>query len=229
MKPAVQLFVPCYVDQLHPQAGIAAVELLESLGYVVHVEPSVACCGQPFANSGSAREGMETTALWFARTPHQRPVVVLSSSCAVHLDHNRATGASHRVFEICEFLQQHHGASLGGSLSARVCLHSSCHGLRDSGSDRAARELLSAVRLLEVRRPARAEECCGFGGTFSDAFPRMSVAMGADRLESILETEPEELVATDLSCLVHLQGIARARGLKLPIRHVVEVLREATA
>lgn len=222
------LFVPCYVDYLHPQAGFAAVRLLESLGHEVAVQDATICCGQPLTNSGSKDAGAGATSAWYRAMRDAGTVVVLSSSCTVHLSGHRPPHAARvPVIEVCEFLRDHHGEQLDGHLEARVCLHSACHGLRGTGSNRAAIGLLSRVGGLTTVQARRNNECCGFGGTFSTSFPRLSIAMGRDRIREIEQLEVHEVVATDLSCLLHLRGIARAGGTDLRIRHVVEVLDAA--
>ena len=220
------LFVPCYVDYLHPQAGIAAVHLLESLGHEVRVRTQAVCCGQPLSNSGCQRQGSDVTQAWFRSHEDAGTVVVLSSSCTVHLTHNRPAGHDLAVVEICEFLFDH-AEDISGHLETTVCLHSACHGLRGTGSDHAAKHLLSRIDGLSVVQAERAEECCGFGGTFSASFVNLSIAMGRDRLREIDRAGTRELVATDLSCLIHLRGIAVAQGGSMAIRHVVEVLHQA--
>ncbi len=247
MPEPVVLFVPCYVDALRPAAGIAAVGLLERLGHAVEVRPDVVCCGQPFGNSGQAAESEALARRWYERMSGPRTVVVLSSSCTVHLRHARpapraegesapeedaaraggARGPAPEVLELCEFLDSRHSQRSFGRLQRAVVLHSACHGLRDSDADAHARAVLGRIEGLSLRRPSRCDECCGFGGTFSVSFPSLSVRMGEDRLSDLLATGAREVVATDLSCLLHLQGIAAARGHEVSFRHVGEVLGEA--
>ena len=50
--PRVALFVPCYVDYLAPEVGLATAELLEAYGCEVVFPEAQACCGQPMANLG---------------------------------------------------------------------------------------------------------------------------------------------------------------------------------
>jgi L-lactate dehydrogenase complex protein LldE len=246
MLEPVAFFVPCYVDQLRPRAGAAAVELLEALGHEVRVHPEAVCCGQPFSNCGMARDGEALARRWYEAMAGERAAVVLSSSCTVQLRHHppapgapmgaaaAARGAgpaapapATEVFELCEYLNLRHPQTRFGRLERKVALHSSCHGLRDSDADAHARAVLARVEGLSLLRPRRAEECCGFGGTFSVTFPDLSLAMGEERLADLLATGAREVVATDLSCLVHLEGIARARGETIAFRHVGEILREA--
>ncbi len=232
---AVVLFVPCYVDQLAPAAGIAALEVLEKLADAVEIRPRAVCCGQPFTNSGCAEQGEQATSIWFREMQGCGRVVVLSSSCTVHLrhwqQHHPATQETATqetgVYEFCEFLEQFYPECPGGELERTVCLHSSCHGLRDSQANHSARAILARIKGLTTREAERADECCGFGGTFSTSYPELSVRMGSDRLQEIEATGVNEVVATDVSCLLHLQGIARSRGQSMVFRHIAEVLREA--
>jgi L-lactate dehydrogenase complex protein LldE len=234
MPELVALFVPCYVDQLRPRAGVAAVELLEALGHEVRVLPEAVCCGQPFSNCGMEREGAALARRWHEAMAEERTAVVLSSSCTVQLRHHAPRPAAGpapaiEVVELCEFLNRRHPQARFGRLERAVALHSSCHGLRDSDADAQARAVLARVEGLSLLRPRRAEECCGFGGTFSVSFSDLSLAMGEERLADLLGTGAREVVATDLSCLLHLEGIARARGEAISFRHVGEILREAMA
>lgn len=229
---SVTLFVPCYVDQLRPEAGIACVGILESLGVAVDVRPQAICCGQPFANSGCVAEARSATDIWARHMRGAGTVVVPSSSCAVHLRHSVSDDRDSdvpEIFELCEFLERCFPDRPGGSLEGTVCLHSSCHGLRESSADGAARAALARVEGLEVKQAARSDECCGFGGSFSVTFPETSIRMGEDRLAEIDATVAAEVVATDMSCLLHLEGIARANGSRLRFRHIGELIADALA
>jgi L-lactate dehydrogenase complex protein LldE len=195
----------------------------------VRVRADVICCGQPFSNSGSGREGDYLARLWHERMAEEGCVVVLSSSCTVQLRHAAAAvmRGGPEIREFCEFLDARHPAAGFGRLERTIALHSACHGLRDSDADARARAVLSRVAELRTLRPSRSEECCGFGGTFATSFPDLSVRMGEDRLNDLLATGAREVAATDLSCLLHLEGIAAARGKVIAFRHVAEILSEA--
>lgn len=230
----VTLFVPCYVDWLAPAAAIAAVHVLERLGYRVDYRPGVVCCGQPLTNSGCARSGDRVARRWFAGMAGAGALVVLSSSCATHLWHaaqRLRVPESRRpqIYEFCEFIARFHGDRPLGRLQRTVCLHSACHGLRDGSIDRHARQVLRSIAGLTVVQAERADECCGFGGTFSVTFPNLSVRMAEDRIDAILRTGAAEVVATDLSCLIHLRGAAEARAAPLAFRHIAEIVAEATS
>jgi len=238
----VALFVPCYIDQLYPHVAIAALRVLERLGVGVAVPDGAACCGQPPANAGfehSGERALRTFVDTFA--PYER-VVVLSGSCAVHVRaHAGSVGGAavaERTTEFCAFLHDEVGldaiASLRPELPRRVGVHIGCHGLRGLGLAKPTelqgapfdkvRALLATVRGLTIADLARRDECCGFGGTFSVTEPAVSAKMGRDRLRDYDAHGAEAIVSTDVSCLMHLGGLARRAGIALPMLHVAEVL-----
>jgi L-lactate dehydrogenase complex protein LldE len=239
----VALFAPCFVDQLAPAPAIAAVHVLERLGLDVAIPDGAACCGQAPANAGFAAAGEPALARFVETFAPFDQVVVLSGSCTVHLRaHAAALGATGaavgaRTTEFCAFLHDVIGLervrALGASCRERVALHIGCHALR--GLDLATpselqrpamnkvRALLDTVAGLSFATLARADECCGFGGSFSVGEPAVSTRMGRDRLGDITASGATAIVSTDMSCLLHLRGLDRAAGGALPMWHVAEL------
>jgi L-lactate dehydrogenase complex protein LldE len=70
----------------------------------------------------------------------------------------------------------------------------------------------------------RADECCGFGGTFCVNEPEISTRMGQDKLGNAQATQAEYLAGFDSSCLMHLQGIAKREERPIKFVHVAEIL-----
>src|SRR3954453_21747865 len=50
-RPVVILYADCFVTYNEPHIGIAAIEVLEALGYEVRL-PSVGCCGRAMISTG---------------------------------------------------------------------------------------------------------------------------------------------------------------------------------
>ena len=240
----VALFAPCYVDQLYPRVAIAALELLERLGIEVDVPRGAACCGQPPANAGFERAGTPALAAFVRTFADYEQTIVLSGSCALHVrshaGHLGAAGQSvaHSTIELCTFLHDVVGvervAALGATFAHRVAVHIGCHALRGLGLASASelhiapydkvRVLLATVRGLSFAELSRPDECCGFGGSFALGEPAVSAKMGRDRLRDYAGGGADAVVSTDVSCLMHLQGLARRGGSAIPMLHVAEVL-----
>jgi L-lactate dehydrogenase complex protein LldE len=251
MASSIALFVPCYVDQFFPNVAIAALTVLERLGVAVDVPEGAACCGQPPANAGFAREGHSTIARFVdVYAPYER-IIVLSGSCAVHVKQHAGEVGAHggradaagarvaeRTTELCTYLHDEVGidwiAGLGASYQGRVAVHIGCHALRGLGLAKPSelqirpfdkvRALLGTVRGLEIAELARPDECCGFGGTFAVGEPAISTKMGRDRLRDFTTHGARAVVSTDMSCLMHLDGLARRERAGLPMYHVAELL-----
>ncbi len=232
----VALFVPCYIDQFYPQVAVASLELLEKLGCEVIVPTDQTCCGQPMANSGfaSSTEGCDTNFTTnFAGFDY---IVGPSGSCVLHLkEHHPSEKIRKSVYEICEFLTDVlKVTSLSAKFPHRVGLHQSCHGQRglrlSSMTERNEKsfskleDLLGLVEGVEILKPERADECCGFGGTFCVTEEAVSVKMGQDRIKEHDANAVEYIVGADTSCLMHMEGILRRQGSSIQVKHIVELL-----
>lgn len=246
---SVALFAPCFVDQLYPRAAIAAIEVLERLGLQVDVPAGAACCGQPPANAGFERDAVPVLRAFVRTFVDYDHVVVLSGSCAFHVRAHAASLGSGgervaaRTLEFCSFLHDVVGIdrlkALGAVFSRRVAVHIGCHALRGLGLASPSelnvppfdkvRAVLGTVHGLSFVELSRPDECCGFGGAFAVGEPAVSARMGRDRLADYRASGAEAVVSTDVSCLMHLDGLADRNGVPLPTMHVAEVLAARSA
>lgn len=244
----VGLFIPCYIDQLYPQVGLATAELLERLGVAAHFPVEQTCCGQPMANTGCTEAARPLAQRFFEVFQGYEHVVCPSGSCVAMVRHHYDEYLSGepgfeelklRIFELCEFLHDVLGLrQLKGSFPHRVGLHQSCHGLRELrlGSDTElvalgfdkVRPLLASLDGIELTRLERPDECCGFGGTFAVNEEAVSAMMGLDRIHDHEQAGTEILTATDMSCLMHLEGLLRRQRKPMRVMHVAEILAFAT-
>lgn len=237
------LFIPCYIDQLYPQVAVATLRLLEQVGCMVEYPPGQTCCGQPMANAGyenQSRGAMLHFVELFAAYDY---IVAPSGSCVLHVrkhydalaqtaavEHVRA-----RTYELCSFLTDVLGVdAIDTRFPHRVGLHESCHGLRGLRLGKASelnvpeysktRRLLEMVQDLELVDLKRADECCGFGGTFAVSEEAISIKMGRDRIADHRAQGAEVITATDMSCLMHLGGLLRRGNAGIKVMHVAEIL-----
>jgi L-lactate dehydrogenase complex protein LldE len=233
----VQLLVTCLADQLAPQVGEATVRILEKLGHRVRFPEAQTCCGQPAFNDGFPGDA----ALLAARTVEifaaPLPVIVPSGSCATMVRHfypgllasgprrAAAEALAARTFELSEFLVRVlRVTDVGARWAGRVTYHDSCHLLRELGIRDEPRRLLDAVDDLEVVEMDYAEHCCGFGGAFAVKFPEVSAAILDAKLERIIATGADAVVANDTGCLMQLAGGLRRRGSLIRTLHLAEIL-----
>ncbi len=237
----VALFVPCYIDQLYPGVAVATLQLLEKLGCEVVYPANQTCCGQPMANSGYEADGEAALALFEQNFKDFEYIVAPSGSCVLHVkehskEHSKEHGALHdRVFELAEFLVDVLKVEqLDAQFAYRVGLHDSCHGLRGlrlgAGSERnvpdfsKVRYLLGLVDGVELVELGRRDECCGFGGTFAVSEEAVSVKMGRDRIKDHISHGAEIITGTDMSCLMHIEGLIKREKQPVRVMHFGEIL-----
>jgi L-lactate dehydrogenase complex protein LldE len=235
----VALLITCLGDALFPDVGVATVRLLRRLGVEVAFPAAQTCCGQPHFNSGYHDDARELARHAIRTFTGAEKVVTPSGSCAAmvkleypelfHDDegwHAKALDLARRTHELSDFLVNVLGVEdVGARFEARATYHMACH-LRGLGLLTEPERLLRKVRGLELVPLERADECCGFGGSFSVRFPGISGAMVGDKATLIEQTGADVVVATDAGCLMNIGGCLRRRGGRVRTMHLAEVLEK---
>ncbi|MBD2716905.1 (Fe-S)-binding protein [Microvirga sp. STR05] len=240
MPTAVDIFIPCFVDQLFPNTAMNMVKVLEAVGCEVHYNNKQTCCGQPAYNAGYKAESREVACKFLDDFPNEpsRYIVSPSASCVGMVrnsyaelfdgspEQGRYHGTQRRIFEMTEFLVDVLGVKSipQARLSGTYTYHDSCSALRECGIKEAPRRLLDAVPGLERLEMAENETCCGFGGTFAVKFEAISVAMAEQKVEHALATGANYIISTDTSCLMHLDAYIRREKKPIKTLHVADVL-----
>ena len=233
----VQLFIPCFVDQLYPDTAFNMVRILEKAGCTVHYNTDQTCCGQPAFNAGFQDDAKEVCLKFLKDFSGTDYIVSPSASCTgfvrnyypglfIDSSFNKEVKAvGKRIYEFSDFLVnvlklENFNASLAG----KATYHDSCSALRECKIKTEPRKLLSHVKGLELIEMADVETCCGFGGSFAVKFESISLAMADQKVNHALKTVAKYLISTDLSCLMHLDGYIRHKGLPLKTLHIADVL-----
>lgn len=233
----VQLFVPCFIDQLYPQTAFNMVKVLEKACCDVHYNKNQTCCGQPAFNAGFWNEAKDVAEKFLKDFEGTDFVIAPSASCVGFVrnyyaglfenssQHNHVKDLSNRIFEFTEFLT---GVlkieNFGAELNARATYHDSCAALRECKINEGPRRLLSKVKGLELVEMIDNETCCGFGGSFAVKFEAISIAMADQKVTNALATNADIIISTDLSCLMHMDGYAKKKELPVTTMHIADVL-----
>jgi len=233
----VQIFIPCFVDQLYPQTAFNMVKVLEKACCDVQYNTNQTCCGQPAFNAGFWNEAKQVAAKFLNDFEGTDYIVAPSASCVGFVrnyygdlfensfQHNNVKNISSRIFEFSEFLTDVLKIeNFGASLNAKATYHDSCAALRECKIKEGPRKLLEKVKGLELIEMAETETCCGFGGSFAVKFDAISIAMGEQKVNHALDTGAEYIISTDLSCLMHLDGYITKRNLPIKTMHIADVL-----
>ena len=223
----VALFIPCFIDQLFPQAGIAMVTVLRRLNVTVDFPKAQTCCGQPAFNTGCWDEARQLATRFREVFADAETIVCPSGSCTamVRQFYPELIRQTAPVYEFGEFLVKKLGVTdVGARFPGKVTYHDSCHALRELRLKSEPRQLLAKVRDLELVEMDQAETCCGFGGTFSVKFPMISYAMDEVKVTSILKTGAQYVVSGDSSCLMQIDGYLKRQKLPVKTISLAEVL-----
>jgi len=218
----IALFATCIGETLFPEACRATVEILERLGHEVVFPEAQTCCGQMHLNSGYADEAARLGRRFVRIFGDYEAVVSPSSSCVGTV---REQYGLENVLELSELLVHRLGIEdVGAAFAGRVTYHSTCHSLRLTRVGNAPVRLLGNVRGLELVELPRADECCGFGGTFSIKNADTSSAMLADKCAAVESTGAAVCTALDGSCLLQIGGGLSRRGSAVRALHLAEIL-----
>ncbi len=233
----VQIFVPCFIDQLYPQTAFNMVKVLEKAGCEVIYNSNQTCCGQPAFNAGFWDDARDVCSKFLKDFDTNSVIVGPSASCVGFVKnyysklfdnssvHNEVKAISQNIYELSEFLVNKLGITkFGAKLNGKATYHDSCAGLRECKIKNEPRQLLANVEGLELTELNDVETCCGFGGTFAVKFGAISTAMGEQKVENALATGAEYLISTDVSCLMHLEGYIKGKNYNLKTLHIADVL-----
>ena len=234
----VDIFIPCFIDQLYPQTGFSFVKVLERAGVTVHYNEKQTCCGQPAFNSGYWDEARKVAEKFVGDYAGTRPIVSPSGSCTGYVrnyypqlfkDHPELLTQYEKVnsnlFEMTDFLvNKLKITDLGSEFKAKVTYHDSCSALREYKIKQEPRILLSKVKGLELVEMDEVETCCGFGGTFSVKHPDISQAMAEQKVENALKSGAEYITTTESSCLMNIAGFIKKNNLPIKAIHIADIL-----
>ena len=239
-SPRVALFATCINDMMFPDTPKAVVTVLERMGCTVEFPMAQTCCGQMFTNTGYYDSAVPAVRSYVKAFEGYDYIVAPSGSCAGSVRHQHPMLARHakdeglveavdevvtRTYDLSEFLVDVLGVTdVGGYFPHKVTYHPTCHSVRVAKVGDRPMRLLKAVRGIQVLELPDADQCCGFGGTFSVKNPDVSVAMGSDKARHVLETGAEYLVTGDNACLMHIGGLLHRQNAPVKPIHLAQIL-----
>ena len=238
----IEVFIPCYIDQLYPQTAFNTIKVLEKSGCKVIYNPEQTCCGQPPYNGGYWDEAKVVGTKFLNDFSEKHYIVSPSASCTGMVKHgfddlftntaihNRCRNIQKNIYELSDFLvnvlkKDYFGAELIG----RAVYHDSCSGLRNCNIKAEPRQLLANVEGLDLVEMKDTDVCCGFGGTFAVKFEAISSAMTEQKVNNSLEMNAEYIISTDSSCLLQIQAYIDQHKIPLKTMHLVDVLASGWA
>jgi L-lactate dehydrogenase complex protein LldE len=233
----VQIFIPCFIDQLYPQTAFNMVKVLEKAACDVVYNTNQTCCGQPAFNAGYWDDAKDVCTKFLKDFEGTDYIVSPSASCTGFVKNyydklfsgsslnTKAKQIGKRIYEFSEFLVDVLKIeNYGAVLNAKATYHDSCAALRECKIKEAPRKLLSKVKGLELTEMNDVETCCGFGGSFAVKFNAISAAMADQKVNNAMATKAEYIISTDMSCLMHIDSYIKGKELPIKTMHIADVL-----
>jgi len=237
----VALLAGCAQQVLDPDINAATIEVLTRNGVEVVVPAEQGCCGGLAWHTGDlqaarrfARKNLDafqldvdaivTNAAGCGSAMHEYHLMLRSTE-----DEKRADTIRKRVIDVSVFLQRLglREAPRGAGQPQKIAYHDACHLANAQGVRREPRQLLRGIPGVEICELADAHLCCGSAGTYNLDQPEIAASLGEKKARAVLTTGAEVLVSGNIGCLTQLRSHLAKLGSLLPVRHTMQVLRDA--
>ena len=239
-RARVALLLGCVMRVAYGDVHTAAARILARQGIAVIDAPAQTCCGALHAHAGEREDARALARRNIAAFDDANvdAIVVDAAGCGAQLKgygallagdaawSTRAAAFAAKVRDVNEYLVEVAGARLG-RLDLRATYQDPCHLAHAQGIRKQPRDLLSRVHGLELLEMADADVCCGSAGSYNLTQPEYSDRLLARKLDAILATGAGAVISANPGCMLQIESGLRARGSKLPVLHVVEVLDRA--
>lgn len=235
----VLFFAGCVMSTMLAEIDRATIRVLQRAGCTVVNPAGQGCCGALHAHDGDLETAKALARRTIAAFAGEEPVIVNSAGCGAmlkgyaHLLHDdpawaeRAAAFAARVRDLSEFLA---GRSLPLRREMRITVtyQDACHLLHAQRISRQPRELLRAVPGLVLKEMGDGGLCCGSAGIYNLTHPEQARRLGERKVAQALATGMQVLVTANPGCLLHLRALLAEQGSAIRVRHIVELLDEAT-
>ena len=233
----VILWDDTFVRYHEPHIGIAAVKVLEALGFEVSLVKHRRCCGRPAFSQGNLRHAAKLAEhnlhLLSSVQDSNTPILFLEPSCWSmfvedyrELKSENAENIAGRCFLfekfVSDLLAEEPGALRFEERTANVLIHPHCH----------AKSILNPTFMatLVERLPGKKATvldtaCCGMAGAFGALAEKYDLSLQvAQRLLGQIHNHPKgtEVIASGTSCRHQISDLTNLRP-----KHMAELLAEA--
>ena len=233
----VDIFIPCYIDQVYPGTATNMVKVLEKAGCGVNYNTDQTCCGLPAFHEGYRDHCKEVGEKLICEFQNDRYIVSPGASCVSMVKnyypemfhnsslHNEYKLVQKHFYELSDFLVNiMHVSDLGARLVGKAVFLDNCSALRECGIHESPRLLLGKVKGLKLLELKDNETCCGWGGTFATKFEGIATQLAEKKIKQVTDAGAEYIISTDMGCLMHLEGYISKNNLSVKVMHLADVL-----
>jgi glycolate oxidase iron-sulfur subunit len=226
----ISFFTGCVARTLDADTHQASLNVLNSIGYTVHVPPGQTCCGALSLHDGDRRSAVNMARANEAAFGNDDSLVISSATgCGATLreydrllDGESNCSINRRVVDISDFLSRRlpQIEPLLGALDMRIALHKPCTTDHVTTGGDATSALLDAIPGLHVEQ-LHGYGCCGAAGHHFLTRATQADALVSPLLDEVEEYRPRYVVTSNPGCALHLAGGLAARGSEISVIHPV--------
>ncbi|HOC54935.1 MAG TPA: heterodisulfide reductase-related iron-sulfur binding cluster [Verrucomicrobiota bacterium] len=240
-RARVALLTGCAQQVLDPDINTATIEVLARNGVEVLIPSGQSCCGGLAWHSGDWDAARAFARQNLAAFPADVDAIVTNAAgCGSTMreynlilrgtpDEARAEAFTKRVVDVSVFLAKLglREKPAGNGHPQRIAYHDACHLAQAQNVRREPRDLLRAIPGVELLELPDAHICCGSAGSYNLDQPAIAAALGEKKAKAVLATGAEVLATGNIGCLTQLRAHFARLGANLPVRHTIQVLRDA--
>jgi glycolate oxidase iron-sulfur subunit len=235
-RARVAFFVGCVADAMFRHTHWATLRVLQHNGCDILIPGGQGCCGAIHYHAGS-RDGARTMAdanVAAFNLEEIDAVIVNHGGCGAMMKeyglhwHDERQVARQRfadkVKDVNEFLDQLGPIAPSGRIEAVATYHDACHLGHAQKVREAPRRLLAQIPGLDLRPLPETEICCGSAGTYNLNQPHMADRLSQRKLENILGTGAQIVLASNAGCLLQIGREVRRQRKPMLVMHPMDLL-----
>ena len=237
-RAVVGMLTGCVQQVFFPEVNAATARVLATEGCDVVIPAGQGCCGALSMHGGRRAE-----AAGFARRLIAEfegagvdAIIVNAAGCGSAMKEYgellagdggwapRAAALGGKVRDFTEFLAELGSAAVRHPLPVSAAYHDACHLGHAQQITAQPRALLRAIPGLRLAEVPDGATCCGSAGIYNLVQPDAARELGERKAAAVEATDAQLLVSANPGCALQISAALAARGIRLPMAHIAEVL-----
>ena len=235
----------CAQSVLNPDINTATIEVLTRNGIEVVIPKDQGCCGALSWHVGNLPDALAFAKQNLNAFPDDVDAIVTNAAgCGSGMKeygliargteyHEQAEAFEEKVCDISVYLHRvgivapwkERAEEHAGPL--RITYHDACHLASAQGVTSEPRSLLGQIPGAEICEIPDPHLCCGSAGTYNIDQPEIAEKLGQEKAKNVLATAPDVVASGNIGCLTQLSGHLHKLGSQVPVRHTIQVIRDA--
>ena len=217
------LFLGCVIPLKYPFLVEKILSFLKDLAYRVEIPEAQVCCGHPFRLSGDIKKADSLFCENRRIFEEYDEIITACATCSHYLKkyynwENKVKDITELIIEFADIIKVKPEFK-----DLKISFHFPCHLVRGQNIKDSLNDALFKI-FSENYIPTNIYECCGFGGSVSVNYPKISMETGRERLKHFISKNVELIVTDCPACMLQLEKINLLLRSNIKVSHIVEVL-----